>query len=43
MMAVIVVIIALGIVSQIVEPMINKEAVKEFVTRYLGETPADEK
>lgn len=43
MMTAIVVIAALGIVSQIVEPMINKEAVKEFVIKHLGETPADEK
>lgn len=43
MMTAIVIILALGIASQIIEPRINKEAVKEFVIRHLGETPADEK
>lgn len=43
MMPFIIVIAALGILSQIVEPMINKQAVKEFVIKHLGEIPADEK
>lgn len=43
MMTFIIVIAALGILSQIVEPMINKQAVKGFVIKHLDETPADEK
>lgn len=37
------VIVALGIVSQIVEALIDEDAVKDFVIKHLGEVPADEK
>ncbi|MGM0214729.1 hypothetical protein [Enterococcus sp. AZ109] len=43
MMTIIAVIVALGIVSQIVEALIDEDAVKDFVIKHLGKIPADEK